>query len=208
MRNFRLYVIVDRAACGRRDILKVANDAVNGGADIIQLRDKNATTLELIKVARQMMIIAHRKHVPLIINDRADVAYAVDADGVHLGQDDLPLKVARAILGRRKTIGISTHNIRQALQAQRDGADYIGVGPVYQTPTKPGYKPAGLKLVGEVAARIKIPFVAIGGIDPNTVHYALRAGATRVAVVRAVTGARDVKAAARRLKRMLIDWAK
>ena len=203
MRDFKLYVIVDRKTCGERSVIYVVKEAIAGGADVIQLRDKNATAKELIKVGRPIRQLTRKAKVLFIINDRSDIAKAVDADGVHLGQDDSPIKVARSILGRNKIIGLSTHSLSQAKEAQKNGADYIGVGPIFATPTKPEYKAVGLDLIKKVKRVIKIPFVAIGGIDTSNIDEILSAGANRVAVVRAVCGAKNIRRAASFLKRKL-----
>ncbi|MFH1778729.1 MAG: thiamine phosphate synthase [Candidatus Omnitrophota bacterium] len=203
MRDFKLYVIVDRKTCGERSVIYVVKEAIAGGADVIQLRDKNATAKELIKVGRPIRQLTRKAKVLFIINDRLKIAKAVDADGVHLGQDDSPIKVARSILGRNKIIGLSTHSLSQAKEAQKNGADYIGVGPIFATPTKPEYKAVGLDLIKKVKRVIKIPFVAIGGIDTSNIDEILSAGANRVAVVRAVCGAKNIRRAASFLKRKL-----
>lgn len=184
-------------------MIYVVKEAIAGGADVIQLRDKNATAKELIKVARPIRRLTRKAKVLFIINDRLKIAKAVDADGVHLGQDDSPIKVARSILGRNKIIGLSTHSLSQAKEAQKNGADYIGVGPIFATPTKPEYKAVGLDLIKKVKSAIKIPFVAIGGIDTSNIDEILSAGANRVAVVRAVCGAKNIRRAASFLKRKL-----
>ena len=203
MKNFQLYVIIDRKASGK-DPLTTAREAIRGGADIIQYRDKEATAMEMISWGIKLRKLASEKNVTFIINDRTDVALAVGADGVHLGQDDLPIGIARKIL-KNKLVGISTHSLAQAIKAEKDGADYIGVGPVYSTPTKPDYPAVGLKLIKEVSRMIKIPFVAIGGINYDNIDGVLTAGARRVAVVRAVVGARNIRLAAQRLKERLLE---
>lgn len=205
MIDFKLYVIIDRQSCRNRDPAYVAEEAIKGGADIIQLRDKESADCEILKAARAIRALAHKNKVPFIINDRVDIAVAVDAAGVHLGQDDLPIEVARSIIGKDRLIGLSTHSLQQALEAQRRGADYIGVGPVFPTPTKPDYKAVGIDLIREVNDRVAIPFVAIGGICESNVNEILAAGARRIAVVRAVCGAEDVGNAAKKLKERLKD---
>ncbi len=203
MIDFKLYVIIDRKSSKGRDPAYVAQEAIEGGADIIQLRDKESSAGEILKAGRAILDLTRRKKIPLIINDRVDIAVAVGADGVHLGQDDLPIGTARSMIGEGKIIGLSTHSVSQALEAQENGADYIGVGPVFSTPTKPDYKAVGVDLIREVRDRIRIPFVVIGGIDGSNIDEVLAAGARRVAVVRAVCGAEDVRGAAKRLKERL-----
>ena len=203
MKDFLLYVITDKNSSKGRGHLEVIKSAIDGGADVVQLRDKEATARELVQVGNEIRLLTHRKHVTFIVNDRVDIVLATDADGVHLGQDDLPLSIARKILGKDKIIGVSTHSLEEAIQAEEKGADYIAVGPIFTTPTKVDYKPVGLELIRQVKDRIKIPFVAIGGIDENNAREVLKAGATRVAVVRAVVGSDNITEAARLLKGVL-----
>jgi len=146
-----------------------------------------------------LLAVTRSRKIPLIINDRIRVAKLAGADGVHLGQEDGLLEEARVLLGEDALIGRSTHSPEQALKAQRDGFDYIGVGPVFKTPTKPAYVPVGLELVRFAADNIQIPFVAIGGIDASNAREVWEAGAKTIAVVRAVMGSGDPEEAARRL---------
>ena len=198
--TWQLYVILDRASAGARDLAAVAEAAIRGGADAIQLRDKTATARQLFEEAVRLRAVTRAAGVPLIVNDRADVAHAADAEGVHLGQDELSIAAARAILGPRRLIGRSTHTLEQAIAAELEGADYIGVGPIFATPTKPDYHSVGVDLIRQVALRVEIPYVCIGGLDAGTLDSVLRAGASRIAVVRAVCAADDPEAAAAALK--------
>lgn len=194
----RLYVIVDREALGGRDPVEVAEAAVRGGADVIQWRDKQAPDKEFLETALRL-----RKAVRgalFIVNDRVAAAMEAKADGVHVGHEDMPVPEVRALVGQSMLIGRSTHSLPEALEAERQGADYIGVGPVFSTPTKPGYQPVGLELVRQVSGKIRIPWVAIGGIDLENAGLVSSAGAVRVAVVRAVAAASNPEAAARALK--------
>ena len=200
---WRLYVIADNAAAKGRDLAWIAEQAIRGGADVIQLRDKAASAQRLIEEATRLLRITKAAGIPLIINDRVDVAVAVGADGVHLGQDDLPVSVARQILGPGRIVGKSTHSLVQALEADRAGVDYVAVGPIYPTPTKPDTSHVGVALVDHVAARVRRPIVVIGGINQATLPEVLAAGATCVAVVRAVCAAENPEAAARSLKDMM-----
>lgn len=199
----KLYVIVDADVCGGRDPVTVAREAVAGGADIIQWRAKSWTMAERFRVAERLSESLRLTNALFIVNDHVELALAVGADGVHLGQEDLPLPVARRLLGPEPLIGVSTHSVEQAVAAQAQGADYLGVGPVFATPTKPDYRPVGLELVAAVKQRVTVPFVAIGGIDRANLTLVRSSGATRVAVVRAVAGAADVRAAAAAVKAQL-----
>ncbi len=198
--NWKLYVIADPAALKNgRDLKETVRLAILGGADAIQLRNKRASNSGMIEMAKSLLEVTRPHGIPLIINDRPEVAKASGADGLHLGQEDGSLKEARVLLGEKAILGRSTHTPAQALQAQKEGADYIGVGPVFKTPTKPDTKPAGLKLVAFAAQNISIPFVAIGGVDSKNVCLVRNAGARAVAVVRAVMHAENPKAAAANL---------
>ena len=196
--RMRLYVVTS-AAHTRERTEDVVRAAVAGGADVVQLRRKGDDGLETFRLAERCRRITAEAGALLVINDRLDIAMGVDADGVHLGQDDLPLEVARR-LWPGHIVGRSTHSIGQALAAQAEGADYAGVGPVYATPTKPGRPATGLEFVSAVARTVAIPWVAIGGVDAGTIDAVLRAGARAVAVVRAVTDADDPEHAARTLR--------
>lgn len=158
---------------------------------LIQLRDKTQDTAGFYKNALLIRRLVKNKAL-YIINDRLDIAQSAQADGVHLGQDDLPVKAARAILGPHKIIGKSCHSLKQAIQAEREGVDYISIGPIFKTPTKPGYRPAGLKVLKETCHRLKIPIVAIGGINMDNIKLVRNAGARLIAVVRAICKARNV----------------
>lgn len=203
--SFKLYGVTDVRE-DSKDILRKIDLAYAGGADIIQLRSKTLGDGALYRLALKVRKIADRRKKLFFINDRLDLAIASGADGVHLGQEDLPVAAARKILSRSRIslwIGKSTHEESQARKAQREGADYIGVGPVFKTPTKPDYQAAGLELVRRAAKEIKIPFVAIGGIDLLNVSSVLEAGARRIAVVRAIFGKGNPYEAARELRKKI-----
>lgn len=190
-RTWKLYVITDSTCLKDKSLLDVVAQVVEAGASVIQLRDKKASDQALIKTAKELLKITRPKNVPLIINDRIQVAIGSGADGIHLGQDDASLSDAQKILGENFIFGRSTHSREQALQAELEGFDYIGVGPVFSTPTKPTYEPVGLELIKFAAKNIKIPFVAIGGIDASNISQVLSMGAKKVAVVRAVMAANN-----------------
>jgi thiamine-phosphate pyrophosphorylase len=210
----RLYLCTD-ARRERGDLAEFADAALAGGVDIIQLRDKGSPGERAFGpleagdelAALEVLAEAARRHGALLaVNDRADIARAADADVLHLGQDDLPLGVARDIVGRRTLIGRSTHDTEQAARATAEDVDYFCVGPCWPTPTKPGRPAAGLGLVRAVAGmRCAKPWFAIGGIDEQRLGRVLEAGAHRVVVVRAITSADDPRAAAQRLKAALMS---
>lgn len=201
--NCRLYVIVDRSAIAGRDPAAVAEAAIRGGADVIQWRDKQASDVNFLAVARRLRELTQRTGTIFVVNDRVTVAQIVQADGVHLGHEDLPVQEVRSLVGSRMLIGRSIHSLKEAQEAQAAGADYLGVGPVCATPTKPDYPVVGLDLIRQIKPVIRIPWVAIGGIDLQLLPLVLSAGATRIAVVRAVAGASDVEGAARALKQKM-----
>lgn len=199
MVDFTLYVITSADFAGRTHE-EVAAAALAGGATVVQLRDKRLPAASLHQVACRLREITRRAGVPLIVNDRVDVALAADADGVHLGPDDLPLAAARRVLGPRRIIGASVETVAEAIRAEREGADYLGVGPVYATATKADAGPAvGVQRVAAVVRAVGIPVVGIGGITSDNAAEVIRAGAAGVAVISAVAAAPDMAAAARAL---------
>jgi thiamine-phosphate pyrophosphorylase len=168
------------------NLLPTVEAALAGGLRLVQYRDKDTDDRDRIALAQQLRDLCHRYGALFLVNDRVDLVLAVDADGVHLGQQDLPIATARALLGPQRIIGRSTTNPDQMAQAIAEGADYIGVGPVYATPTKPDRAAAGLDYVRYAAANATVPWYAIGGIDDQNLADVLAAGAERVAIVRAV----------------------
>jgi thiamine-phosphate pyrophosphorylase len=194
----RLYVITAAEDPPER-VLATVRAACEAGAEVVQLRRKGEDARLTLRLAERGREITAAGSTLLVVNDRLDIAMAAGADGVHLGQDDLPVTAARR-LWPQGLVGRSTHSLGQALAAQAEGADYIGVGPVWATPTKPGRPAVGLELVRAVAsAGLRIPWVAIGGVDAASAGEVLGAGARAVAVVRAVSAADDPRAAARAL---------
>jgi thiamine-phosphate pyrophosphorylase len=199
----RLYVLITESLC-KRAWIEVAEQAILGGADCLQLREKNLEGSELLKRAHQLVELCRRHNVLCIVNDRPDIAVLSGADGVHLGQADLPVLQVRKLVGRSKLIGVSTHNIGQAKRAVLDGADYIGIGPVFRSSTKPRDILPGLGFALQVASEVTIPAVAIAGITIGNVDEVLATGIRAVAVTAAVIGADDPREAARTLKRKLL----
>lgn len=181
--------------------------ALKGGAGIVQLRDYSLNDSELLKAALEIRALTRKYGALFIVNNRPDIALLSDADGVHLGQGDLSVAQARQILGAEKIVGVSTHEPLQTKKAVADGADYIGVGPVYATPTKAGRAPVGLDYVRQVLGlNPAIPFFAIGGIDVSNLTPVLEAGARRVAVVRAIGASDDPQTAAQALFQILTKY--
>ncbi|MFC1804743.1 thiamine phosphate synthase [Candidatus Omnitrophota bacterium] len=178
-----LYAVVDKKTLGGVSFFTAAKKLKRAGVSILQLRDKQSARRDVIFEARRLKALLKKRSL-FIINDYLDIARITDADGIHLGQDDLPIELARKILGPDKLIGISCHSLKQAKQAEIEGADYISIGPVYRTPTKPQYKAVGIRTLRMVARSIKIPVFAIGGINQKNIDKILSAGARRVAVCR------------------------
>lgn len=204
MKNFYLYAITGEEFHPGRDLIEVMEEAILGGVDIIQLRDKTSSKRDILTKAKRLRELTKKHDVLFIVNDHIDVALAVDADGIHIGQDDLPLAEARHIMGPDKIIGISTHRIEEARAAEAGGADYIGVGPIFHTKSKVDVvDPVTTAYIGQVAAEINIPFVAIGGIKLHNVDQVLEAGATSVCMISEIVGAEDVKDVCQQFKRIL-----
>jgi thiamine-phosphate pyrophosphorylase len=200
--DVRLYVLVTESLC-KRPWLSVVQNAIEGGADCIQLREKAFESGELLSRARELVRICRPRNVLTIINDRPDIAVLADADGVHVGQADLPAREVRRLMGTRKILGVSTHQIEHAKQAVRDGADYIGVGPFFKSTTKTRDFVAGADYARQVVAQCPIPGVAIAGINEQNVDEVLATGIRAVAVSSAVCVADDPREAAQRLKAKL-----
>ncbi|MBI4844232.1 MAG: thiamine phosphate synthase [Nitrospirae bacterium] len=178
-------LITDSAIAGISNP-EIAKRAFSAGVRTIQLREKRAPKRDIFKDAEEIRKLALRYNATFIVNDYVDIALAVDADGLHLGQDDMPVKEARKILGKKKIIGVSTHSIKQAVKAQEEGADYIGFGPVFRTTTKDAGRPKGLKMLREVRSKVSIPIAAIGGITSETSSSLFAAGADVLAVSSAI----------------------
>src|SRR6266536_535091 len=196
-----LHVLTDREWSRGRDMLSVATAALDGGATIIQLRDKTASTRVLIEEGLALRALTRERGALLIVNDRVDVALAIEADGVHVGQDDMPAALARRLLGPHRILGVSAATMEEAEVAVAGGADYLGVGPIFPTRGKADAGPAtGVQLLTELARRYATPLVAIGGITAENTPAVVRAGAAGVAVITAVVNAEDITAASRQLR--------
>jgi len=203
-----LHVLTDREWSRGRDMLSVASAALDGGATVIQLRDKIASTRVLIEEGLALRALTRERGALLIVNDRVDVALAVEADGAHVGQDDMPAGLARQLLGADRILGVSAANMEEAEEAVAGGADYLGVGPIFPSLGKADAGPAtGGELLTELARRYTTPLVAIGGITAENATEVVRAGACGVAVITAVVYAEDITAASRQL-RLAVDTAR
>lgn len=199
--RFDLYVITDASPSPGRAHVDIVRAALAGGADVVQIRDKSATAQNLGRAVAECQPLARKFGAALLVNDRVDVALVAAADGAHVGQDDLPAAAARRLLPRPAILGVSVATAEEAKKAARDGADYLGIGPVFATATKGDAGPAlGLETLRALVAASPLPVVAIGGIDHENVAAVIRAGVAGAAVVSAVCAAADMAAAARALK--------
>lgn len=199
----RLYLVLDKKVCGNRAMLNIAIKAKESGVDLIQLRDKESNKETVLKEAYALRKSLTKGKTIFIINDYIDIARLVDSDGIHLGQDDLPIKTARLLLGNDKIIGKSCHSLNQAVAAQSSGADYVSIGPIFPTPTKPEYKAVGISLIMKVKKAIKIPFFVIGGINKSNISGILTLGADRVAVSRAICKSKNIPYTVKRFSKVL-----
>ena len=193
-----LYVILDRAAAGGRDLRPLLDAVLEGGCRLVQLRDKTMPLNDLYPAARALQRRCREAGCLFIVNDRVDLALVLEADGVHVGQDDLPAREARRLLRPGMILGVSTHDESQARRARDDGADYVAVGSMFPTGSKSGFRLVGPDLVRRVRPEIQVPLVAIGGITLDNVAEVIRAGADAVAVISAVCAAADPAVASRR----------
>ena len=202
--DYSLYLVTDRHLAGGRALSEIVMESVAGGVSCVQLREKKLGTREFVQEAKRIHDLLLVAGVPLIINDRIDVAQACNAEGVHLGQSDMHIKDARKILGPDIIIGISAESLQDAVDAEKDGADYIGISPVFSTKTKEDIAtPLGLEGVAEIRKNVDIPLVGIGGINDKNCADVVRYGADGIAVVSAIIAAEDVMAATSRLRRKI-----
>jgi len=202
--NFRLYVVTDRHEAAGRDLEEIVAAAAQGGAGAIQLREKDLSARDLYALGVRLQAALSPYEVPLLINDRLDVALALDAAGVHLAGHSLPTAVARRVLGAGKLLGVSIHSVEEARCAAEDGADFIVFGPVFTTPSKVAYgPPQGLQHLTTVVRAVRIPVLAIGGIDHTNLPQVVQAGAYGVAMIRAVLAAPDPYKATQQLRAAL-----
>src|SRR5437868_2353364 len=203
LRNCFLYAILDLAYVHEENAPLILRRLLAGGADIVQLRGKNRTVDDLTTMAEKLLPLVKATNIPFIVNDHAQIAQRVEVQGVHVGQDDEAIASVRARIDRPIMIGKSTHTLEQAIAAEKEGADYIGFGPLFATPTKPHYAPIGLNGIGEVYRRVTIPIFCIGGIKLDNLRDVLQAGAKRVAIVSGLLQGTNPAASARAAKTAL-----
>jgi thiamine-phosphate pyrophosphorylase len=201
--DFTLYLVTDRRWLGERTLWDGVEEAILGGVTLVQLREKEISSKEYLELAQKVKTVTDRHDIPLIINDRIDIALAIDADGVHLGPEDLPVPLARKLLGDGKIIGSSAASVDEALLFQAQGADYLGVGAVFPTATKRGTEKVGLEDLRGIKSAVHIPVVAIGGIKAENAKPVMETGVDGVAVVSAIMDQTDIREAARQLLSLL-----
>lgn len=197
--DYTLYLCTDRSLMTTDTIEESVELAVKGGVTVVQLREKDCSSREFYEMAVRVKEITDAYEVPLLINDRADIAMAVGADGVHLGQDDLPVQAARGLLGSDKIIGATAHTVKEAVRAWKSGADYLGAGDVFGTSTKQDARRLSLEELTEICQSVPIPVVAIGGVRADNIARLRPTGAKGAAVISAVVGQKDITAATREL---------
>ena len=201
--DFTLYLVTDSRWLGERTLWDSVEEAILGGVTLVQLREKKISSKEYLELAQRVKEVTDRHDIPLIINDRIDIALAIDADGVHLGPEDLPVPIARKLLGDGKIIGSSAASVDEALLFQAQGADYLGVGAVFPTATKRGTEKVGLEDLRGIKSAVHIPVVAIGGINAENAKLVMETGVDGVAVVSAIMDQTDIREAARQLLSLL-----
>ena len=197
LKDFGLYFITD-SRLTKKNIIEDVKSSIKGGVKIVQYREKYAPTKKMVGGAFEIKKLCKKNNVIFLINDGIDVALAVDADGIHLGQDDIPYEDARKLLGNKKIIGVTVHNLKEAIDAEKKGADYLGLSPIFDTSTKlDAGKSCSTSMITKVKKNIKIPIVAIGGINKSNIDEVLKAGAKNVAIISAIIAKTDVEEAVR-----------
>lgn len=199
----RLYAVTDRAWVGKQTLYQQVESALQGGITMLQLREKNIAHDDFLTEANEMKQLCQHYNVPLIINDDIEIAIQANADGLHIGQDDCPVRQARATLGSDKILGVSAQTVEQAVAAERDGADYLGVGAIFTTATKQDAASVSIDTLTQICKSVKIPVVAIGGIDVDNTPLLLPTGICGIAVVSAIFAADNITAACEKLNQIL-----
>ena len=197
-----LYTITDRKWLGDKSLVSAVEEAIQGGATFIQLREKDISYKEFVKLAAEVKAVTDRYKIPFVINDSVDVALEVDADGVHIGQGDEKIKVAREKLGQDKIIGVSANTVEEAMKAQQEGADYIGVGTVFNTSTKLDAKTVSFNTLSQICSCVNIPVVAIGGICKDNILSLAESKVDGICVISAIFAQEDIKSAAGELLKL------
>ena len=201
--DYSLYLVTDRDLLGGKELATTVEQAILGGVSLVQIREKNASSLNFFQTALLLKKLTERYKIPLIVNDRLDIALAVEADGLHIGQEDLPLSAARKILGPNKIIGVSAATLEEALAAQAGGADYLGVGAMFPTATKDNADRVSLQTLADIKRQVSIPVVAIGGINESNISQVMASGIEGVAVVSVIIASDDPQGSAQKLCQLM-----
>ncbi len=204
--NYELYLVTDRNVLNGRDFLKSLEQGIIGGASVVQLREKNISSLEFYNLAVEVKKLTEKNNIPLIINDRVDIALAIGADGVHVGQTDLPADIVRKIIGKNKILGVSAANLEEAKKAMDDGADYIGVGALFPTVTKTDARKVTLDQLKYIRDNVNIPIVGIGGINENNIKAVIETGVDGAAIISAILSKSNIKEASEKLCNEIHSW--
>ena len=201
--DYTLYLVTDRSVMSAKSLEQAVEQAIQGGCTVVQLREKYASSREFFETAQRVKQITDSYHIPLIINDRTDICLAVNAAGIHIGQQDLPAKIVRSMVGPDKIIGVSAATLSEAIQAEQDGADYLGVGAMFATSTKTNTRPVTIEQLTQIKQAVQIPVVAIGGIQSSNVTTLTDTGIDGIAVVSAILAQENITHAAEQLKTCL-----
>lgn len=203
--DYSIYLVTDRDLMSTETLEEAVEQAIIGGCTLVQLREKDCSSLDFYNTAVKVKKITDKYNVPLLINDRVDIALAVDAAGVHVGQSDIPATVVRKIIGEDKIIGVSTGSLEEALRAQKDGADYLGVGAMYATGTKKDANPTSMEELKKIRENISLPIVVIGGINKERIKDFEGMGIDGLAIVSAIIAQKDITEATKELKKRFIQ---
>lgn len=201
--NYKLYLVTNRDLLKNISLTEAVEEAIKGGTTLVQLREKNVSSLEFYNIAKSIKKVTDKYDIPLIIDDRLDIALAVDAAGLHVGQSDMPAIIARKLLGENKILGVSAHTIDEALKAEKDGADYIGTGAIFTTTTKKDAENVSIKSLKEITEKVHIPVVAIGGINQENVKMLKGTGISGISVISSILGKNDIKKASEDLNKCI-----
>ena len=202
--DYTLYLVTDRGLLQGRSLEKAVEEAILGGVTLVQLREKDIDTRDFYNIALKIKAITSKYNVPLIINDRGDIALAVDADGVHIGQSDMEAKIVRKLIGEEKIIGVSARNLDEAMEAEKQGADYLGVGAIFGTTTKKDAKNVSIEELKRIKSTVSIPVVAIGGISKENVSLLKDTGIEGISVISAILAEENIKEASKNLKHLFL----
>lgn len=201
--DYSVYLVTNRDILVNKNLYEAVEKAILGGSTLVQLREKDISTLEFLNIAEKLKKVTEKYNVPLIINDRIDIALAVNAEGVHVGQSDMPAPYVRRLIGSKKILGVSASNVQEAVKAEREGADYIGIGAIFKTNSKNDADSVSLSELKKINENIKIPSVAIGGICKDNIKLLKGSGIKGVSVISSILGKNDIQKAAKEIKNEL-----